>query len=467
MTNLKLYINKQDYSNMSGADWPSYEDFCNGVKASDKRVQASIDRFVQMMVKEGIRFPLSTSTACQSKWTWSTIYLNQLSTASCHRVTPIPFGINEFDNFHNIPKKLKDRRLMLKGQWPTGGCEYCKNIEAAGGWSDRQHNLEIRGLTPPELETDLGAVEVSPRIVEIFAQNTCNLACIYCNGNLSSKIEFENKKHGVFNRDGVTIPVIQNSTQAAKEYFDKFLDWLDRNVQTLVRLHLLGGETFVQHDLMNSVLNILERRPNPNLQLCVFSNFNVPDQYWNLYTSRIQNLYSNKHIKCFDLTASIDCWGPEQEYVRSGLDLKKFEERFAWAADQDPAWLRLNANQTVTAMTIRTMPGLIGKIKQYSKRKHIGHYFQFYTGSHMFHHPNIFSYSMWEKDFENILRSMPTDSVEQQEAIPRMQGLQQYLKTFTKHNFGLIHQLHVYLDEIDRRRSTSWRKLFPYLDIQS
>jgi hypothetical protein len=419
-----------------------------------------------MMKQEGIRFPLSTATACQSKWTWSTIYLNQLSTASCHRVTPIPFSINEFDNFHNIPKKLEDRRLMLKGQWPTGGCEYCKNIEAAGGWSDRQHNLEIRGLTPPELETDLSAVEVSPRIVEIFAQNTCNLACIYCNGNLSSKIEFENKKHGVFNRDGVTIPVIQNSTQAAKEYFDKFLDWLDRNVQTLVRLHLLGGETFVQHDLMNSVLNILERRPNPNLQLCVFSNFNVPDQYWNLYTSRIQNLYSNKHIKCFDLTASIDCWGPEQEYVRSGLDLKKFEERFAWAADQDPAWLRLNANQTVTAMTIRTMPGLIGKIKQYSKRKHIGHYFQFYTGSHMFHHPNIFSYSMWEKDFENILRSMPTDSVEQQEAIPRMQGLQQYLKTFTKHNFSMIHQLHVYLDEIDRRRSTSWRKLFPYLDIQ-
>ena len=118
-------------------------------------------------------------------------------------------------------------------------------------------------------------------------------------------------------------------------------------------------------------------------------------------------------------------------------------------------------------MTIRTMPGLIEKIKQYSKHKHIGHYFQFYTGAHMFQHPNIFSYSMWEKDFEHILQAMPRDTVEQQEAIPRMQGLQQYLKTFTKHNFGMIHQLHVYLDEIDRRRSTSWRKLFPYLDIQS
>jgi hypothetical protein len=466
MTNLKLYISQQDYLNMSGEDWPTYEDFCNGAKAANNNTQQSIDKFVEMMIKEGIQFPLSTATACQSKWTWSTIYLNQLSTASCHRVKPVPFSIEEFDNFHNIPKKLEDRRLMLQGQWPTGGCEYCKDIETAGGWSDRQHNLKIRGLTPPELEIDRTAIKVSPRIVEIFAQNTCNLACIYCNGNLSSKIEFENKKHGLFSRDGVTIPVIQNSTQAAKEYFDKFLDWLDRNVQTLARLHLLGGETFLQHDLMNSVLKILERRPNPNLQLCVFSNFNVPDQYWNEYTDRIRDLYTNKNIKCFDLTASIDCWGPEQEYVRSGLNLKKFEERFAWAADQDPAWLRLNANQTVTAMTMRTMPDLIGKIKQYSKHKHIGHYFQFYTGKHMFQHPKIFSYSMWEKDFDRILQAMPTDTVDQQEAIPRMIGLQQYLKTFNKHQYNMIHQLHVYLDEIDRRRNTNWRELFSYLDIK-
>jgi len=450
---------------MSGADWPSYEDFCNGVQATDPKVQKSINDFVKMTMDSGIRFPLSTATACQSKWTWSTIFLNQLSTASCHRVTPMPFALENFDNFHNTPKKLADRRLMLRGEWPTGGCEYCKDIEAAGGWSDRLHNLDIRGLTPPELESDPTAIEVTPRIVEIFAQNTCNLACLYCNGNLSSKIEFENKKHGDFDRNGVRIPVIQIPTQATQEYFEKFLDWLDRNVQTLRRLHLLGGETFIQHNLMNSVLNILERRPNSKLELCVFSNLNVPDRYWNLYTSRIQDLHKNKNIRCFDLTASIDCWGPEQEYVRSGLDLKKFEERFAWAADQDPAWLRLNANQTITSMTIRTMPDLINKIKHYSKHRHIGHYFQFITGL-AFQHPNVFAYSHWEKDFENILQSMPTDTVDQQEAIPRMIGHQQYLKTFTKHNHGRIYQLHTYLDEIDRRRNTNWRELFSYLDIK-
>lgn len=82
---------------------------------------------------------------------------------------------------------------MLKGEWPQGGCSTCKVVEDAGGWSDRQHNLEIRGLTPPELLRDPTALFVSPKIVEIFAQNLCNLSCVYCNGNLSSKIEQENK----------------------------------------------------------------------------------------------------------------------------------------------------------------------------------------------------------------------------------------------------------------------------------
>ena len=312
MTDLHLYFNRQDYENLAGPDWPVYDDFLQGAKSNIPQVQGEIESSLRMCRKDGIRFPIKTQTACQSKWTWSTIYLNQLSTASCHRVDPIPFSLDQFDDFHNIPKKLEDRRLMLKGEWPKGGCEYCQVIEKAGGHSDRQHNLEIRGLTPPELETDLQAVRVTPRIVEIFAQNTCNLSCTYCNSNLSSKIEQENKKFGDFNQQGVLIPVVQ-VPQSAKQYFDRFIDWLDRNIQDLVRLHLLGGETFIQHELIAAVLDIIQRRPNPRLELCIFSNMNVPDRYWDQYTDQIRDLQLRKHIKVFDITASIDCWGPEAE----------------------------------------------------------------------------------------------------------------------------------------------------------
>ena len=173
MSNLRLFITRDDYAATAGSDWPTYDDFIEGQRSSNEVIQAELDQLITKSKNAGIKFPINTATACQSKWTWSTIYLNMLSTASCHRVNPVPFDIDEFDNFHNITKKINDRKLMLEGKWPTGGCEYCKDIEDAGGWSDRQHNLDIRGLTPPELESNPIEIHVSPRIVEIFAQNTC------------------------------------------------------------------------------------------------------------------------------------------------------------------------------------------------------------------------------------------------------------------------------------------------------
>jgi organic radical activating enzyme len=464
-TNLHLYFTQEDYDALAGPDWPSYQQLVNGEQAKKPQVQDEINDFIKMFKSDGIKFPIKTKTACQSKWTWSTIWLNSLSSSSCHRVKAFPVDLNNFDNFHNLPKKLDDRRLMLNGEWPSGGCETCRVVEEAGGWSDRQHNLNIRGLTPPELLTDPTAVSVSPKIVEIFAQNVCNLACVYCNGKLSSKIEQEGIKFGEFNKNNVRIPVITTPTSAAKEYFDKFIDWLDRNVQTLVRLHLLGGETFIQHELINSVLDIIERRPNPQLELCVFSNLNVPDKYWNLYITRIRDLQRAGNIRVFDLTASIDCWGAEQVYVRSGLNLKKFEERFAWASEQGN-WLRLNANQTITSMTIRTMPDLFNMINKYNKHRHIGHYFQFLTGLE-YQHPDAFGYNFWADDFDRILNAMPTDTNEQREAIPRMIGMQRQLQQVSQHDYQRIGQLHTYLDELDRRRSTDWRSVFPYLDIHN
>jgi pyruvate-formate lyase-activating enzyme len=462
--NLRFYFTEDDYTALYGPDWPSYQRILDGDLGNNTDIQEEIIGYIKMFESGGIKFPIKTKTACQSKWTWSTIWLNELASSSCHRVNHVPFELKDFDNFHNLPKKLDDRRLMLDGQWPKGGCEACRVVEDAGGWSDRQHNLDIRGLTPPELLTDPTAIVVSPKIVEIFAQNVCNLACIYCNGNLSSRIENESIKFGEFNQNGVIIPLTTIPTSAAKEYFDKFIDWLDRNIQTLVRLHLLGGETFIQHELMNSVLDIIERRPNPNLELCVFSNLNVPDKYWDLYINRIRDLQKAGNIRVFDLTASIDCWGPEQEYVRSGLNLERFEKRFAWASEQGN-WLRLNANQTITSMTIKTMPDLIAVINKYNKHRHIGHYFQFLTGL-PYQHPDAFSYDFWADDFERILTTMPQDTNEQREAIPRMTGMQKQLKQITQHNYIRIGQLHTYLDELDRRRSTNWRSIFPYLDIQ-
>lgn len=458
-------IDQKDYDVYKGDTWPTWEEFIKGSNTGISAVDNEVGQFVKKFAGQGKYFPIKTETACQSKWTWSTIWLNQAKTSSCHRVNlwPLP-PVENFGNFHNVPEKLRDRRAMLEGKWPGYGCEYCRDIEQAGGWSDRQHNLEIPGLTPPELDSDPTAIEVTPRIVEIFAYNTCNLSCTYCNSTLSSQIEQENKRFGEFKHDGVTLKDTFDTKLDVTEYYEKFLEWIDENIIVLKRLHLLGGETFIQHDLITRVLEIIERNPNPELQFCIFSNMNAPEKYWNLYINRIKDLQNRGHIKTFDLTASIDCWGPEQEYARHGLNLELFEERLRWASEQGD-WLRLNCNQTVTCLTMRSMPELIDRIAKYSKKKHIGHYFQFYTGTEMYQHPQTYAYSHWAETFDNIYKAMPKDTVHQREAIPRMQGLEAQLKIVKGHNYRDIKKLHIYLDELDRRRGTNWRQLFPYLDI--
>ena len=60
---------------------------------------------------------------------------------------------------------------------------------------------------------------------------------------------------------------------------------------------------------------------------------------------------------------------------------------------------------------------------------------------------------------------MPRRTFHQEEAIPRMQGLQKQLQLTKRHNYLEINKLHVYLDELDRRRNTDWRSIYPYLDI--
>jgi len=190
-------------------------------------------------------FPITTTTSCRSKWSWSSLYLNQGTTASCHRssVSDIP---DNFDDFHNTSTKIQDRSIMLQNLWPGNGCEYCRDIEDSGSNSDRQFQNQIPDVYPPELDSDSTLTKVSPVVLEVFFSNTCNLACVYCSPKFSSSIQTENKKFG-----GAILPELnfEYSDNLYKDLVPKFWNWFDQHSTSLKRLQILGGEPFVQKDL--------------------------------------------------------------------------------------------------------------------------------------------------------------------------------------------------------------------------
>lgn len=403
-------------------------------------------------------FPIRTATACQLKWNWSTLYLTNGRTASCHRTTIVPLSLENFDDFHNLAPKKADRLLMLEGQWPASSCAYCKDLEESGKFSDRMLHLNVPDMSPPELEDDDRALEISPTILEVYFNNICNLACLYCIPELSSKINQENAKFGTWSYKDMTLETLSPDPNQ-EQMLAKFWSWMERNSHKLRRFNVLGGEPFYQDDYYK-LLDYFETTSHPDLELGIVTNLMLGEDKLQDQILRWQRLLSKRHLKRVDLTASIDCWGVEQEYVRHGLDLARWQSNFESLLEHN--WLRVNINQTISVLTIKTMPDLLKRLEHWRTKRRIGHFFSETDPQPSYMKPNILGSGIFEKDFENILALMPdhTDQDKMARSYMRSIGLHAAKSQRNDHE---VDKLNHYLTEKDRRRNTDWRETFPWL----
>jgi len=408
-------------------------------------------------------FPIKTATACQLKWNWSTVYLYSGETASCHRTGHSKITPETFDTFHNTEKKQAERRRMLDGQWPEDvSCNYCQEIEQSGGSSDRIRQLGIPNQSPPELESDPTAVVIQPTVLEIFFNNQCNLSCVYCSPHLSSKINAEYVKHGRFEKNGL----ILQSRPIDSMYpamLEKFWDWMNQHSTGLVRFTVAGGEGFYQPEL-ETCLEYFESSNHPNLEFCIITNLTLPPEKLEKYIKRFKKLVASRRLKRIDLTCSIDCLGVEQEYTRYGMKVDAWIANFERLLEEP--WITLHINQTISVLTIKTMPGLIEKIKAWKARREIGHFFSLVIPDPVqmttYLIPNILGGKVFEEDFKHILELMPQDTNEDLLSFQYMEGIVKHYSQSTPVYSEML-KLKTFLDENDRRRGTSWAKTFPWL----
>ena len=393
-------------------------------------------------------FPIRSDTACQLKWNWSTVFLSTGETASCHRTNHHKFNTDKFD-FHNTPSKIADRQNMLEGNWPEKGCDYCINIEKAGGQSDRITNLDFPGIhAPVELDNNPIATQVTPRILEIYFDNTCNLKCVYCGPHFSSLWDAENIKFGdkAFKKD----PKLQSNKQ-------KLFDWLKINGHNLTNFNILGGEPLYQREL-EECLDLFEAHPAPELKLQIFTNLNAKLKYVQKVTERVRHLIDKGCLREFEVTASLDCWGPQQEYVRFPLNLKTWETNFEYLLGCE--WINLIISSTITPLSVKTLPDLLTKIQDWNKVRTVYHYQNSVNGpSYMF--IDIFG-DIFSEDFNRILDLKPENTPEEISSKNYMAGIAKQSKS-NEPNIVEIKKLFNFLNTMDFRRKTNWSELFPWL----
>lgn len=402
-------------------------------------------------------FPIQTETACRLKWSWSTVYLTTGRTASCHRASWADLTEDNFMDFHNLPPKIAARESMLRGEWPTGGCEYCRDVEELGEFSDRMYQLMVPDAYPPELDNDPTLTWVDPTMVEIFFQNTCHLSCIYCTERYSSTIERENLKYG-------KIPILGDRGELPANNYEALVPliwkWLEGNSSKLRRLHILGGEPLIQQDF-DKLLDFLETHPNPNLELCVITSLMIKDKRLDDCIQKLKKLCAKRKIQKVDLAVSVDSWGPGQEYIRYGFDCDVIDKNIKRLMAEP--WLKIRILTTISSLSIPETPELWKKIKEWSTYGKID--WLIYSILPYKEHilsPHAFDYSQWAQYLDPVHEEMQDKSFDEYKAKHILKGIIGDLKN-SSYSAKMHGDLITYLDEIDRRRGLDWSKTFTWL----
>lgn len=412
-------------------------------------------------------FPIRSETACLLKWSWSSLFVYQGTSNSCHRTQHSSFSPDLIGTFHNTPEKIKDRELMLKGKWPGRGCEYCRDTEAAGGMSDRLR--ELQGLVdasfiPKELISNPYATEVTPTMLEVYFSNLCNMTCLYCGPDLSTQWVSENNIFGG-EAGKRQFKLHQARQDLYPERLKYFWEWLAENYKNLRMFHVLGGEPFYQNET-EQCIEFWNNNPNPQMYFSIFSNLKVKPYKFKEILDKLEDLTKNKKVQSVGITASLDCWGPQQEYVRWGLNLEEWETNFNTLVKGYPN-INVCVNSTINSLSIKTMSELLIKVNEAnSYRKNIKggriiHSFNMLTNPR-FMNGQHFPSGFFDEDFKAILSVMPATDSRENDLREHMEGIWKTYN-FAKHDKDQIKQLKESLEESDRRHKTRWREIFPWL----
>ena len=274
---------------------------------------------------------------CTQKWLHETLYLHTGDNHSCYHPRPHHIPLDEIAEdpsaLHNTKWKKQQRKTMLEGGRPDE-CYYCWNIEDLEGehLSDR-HFHSASSYSEPIIEEVAKLPwdqHINPRYLEVSFGNGCNYRCGYCCPQASTLWMDEIKKHGnydlTYNQYGIEF--LEHGTYYGPKddnpYIEAFWKWWPSLRNDLHTLRITGGEPLMNPGAMQ-FFDLLEKEPAPQLEISVNSNFGVTTNKHDRMLNRVQNLLDTNKIKKFTLFTSIDTWGPQAEYMRTGLQLAHWE----------------------------------------------------------------------------------------------------------------------------------------------
>ena len=271
---------------------------------------------------------------CAAKWLKVTMHFGMGENHSCYHPPIHQWNLMQViknpSKLHNTDHKLERRREMLTGERPEE-CNYCWQIEDIDSVaiSDRKRfnneSWAVDRIT--ELVESPWDKHYNPAYLELSFSNTCNFACSYCSPGQSSKWEQEIRRLGSYPVDDPTVHKDKMHKMILEEnnpYIDAFWRWLPKMYHDLEHLRITGGEPLATRSFMK-LLTYVANNENKKLNLSINSNLCVPDKNLQMFFNKAKSLLSANSINSLTVYTSMDTWGEQAEYIRNGLDIKRWE----------------------------------------------------------------------------------------------------------------------------------------------
>ncbi len=270
-------------------------------------------------------------TACSSSWTDVNIDFKRGVVGHCCKSVYYDFPDEYTAEFYNSEHIQKRRQDTLNGiQHPD--CQTCwkdinNGVTPFKDWTNKWSNFDNAKAKEPQIS-----------MIEVDLDNTCDLSCLYCSADASSKIAQEEGIKGI--------------DKTRRKDIDIFKEWLTETINNstkLITVHFLGGEPTASK-LFYELIDHIVTLDTSNVAIQMTTNCNSKDYLF----KKLLNAMDKSQCK-WEICISNESFKEDSNLIRYGLNWDRFEQNLrAYASNEKVKFISFHA--TMCSIALPTFP---------------------------------------------------------------------------------------------------------------
>lgn len=275
---------------------------------------------------------MTHSTACSKSWTDVNVDFKRGTIGHCCKSVyydfPDEYTKEFFDNSEHIQKRRQDTLSGIQ----HSDCQTCwkdinNGVTPFKDWMNDWDNFDNAKADKPQIN-----------YIEVDLDNTCDLSCLYCSADASSKIAQEEGIKGV------------NKTR--EKDIDIFKEWLAdkvNNSKSHIDIAFLGGEPTASK-LFYELIDYIVTLNTSNVTMQVTTNCNSKPHLFKKFLNAI-----DKSQCKWQINISNESYKEDSNLIRYGLDWDRFEQNLRAYASH-PKVNHINFDAAMTSIALPTFP---------------------------------------------------------------------------------------------------------------